>query len=479
MDYKVKSSMKYFFLVTSAIILLTSCSKDVVKQIPQKFPSEINVYFNKDADTTYAFPNNKANFNVNFEDVLINRINKASSTIDMMAYEINLPRLINTLINRASDGIQIRFIIDAKSYDEELVDDTLTVERYTLMRLYLEKMNRGKDMKIGTDDDIMLLSDSPIFTVTDTTLRKKYDLPTSYEDYENVNLKIGNKAISGNLLVDAERKPDCSDCYYSPGSQMHNKFAIIDTQWVFTGSWNYTVTGLYGTEEDMKRGNLNGNQNHVIEIRDRQLASIYLTEFEEMWGTNQFLPDPGSAKFHTRKKDNTEHIIDINGSRVEVYFSPSDNVLDKITETVEREVTRSVYFTIFAFSYQPLVDVLKVKWEGSIEDMQGIRTDFDLKGIFDASFWNQWWSASINMTGRTPSRTSELHPMRRWKNPAPVYRDREARKLHAKTMIIDEGIVIVGSANWSENADSENDENTLIIYDRFIANQFMQEFRKR
>jgi phosphatidylserine/phosphatidylglycerophosphate/cardiolipin synthase-like enzyme len=69
--------------------------------------------------------------------------------------------------------------------------------------------------------------------------------------------------------------------------------------------------------------------------------------------------------------------------------------------------------------------------------------------------------------------------MRRWKNPAPVYRDREPRKLHAKTMIIDEGIVIVGSANWSENADSQNDENTLIIYDRFIANQFMQEFRKR
>ena len=139
MDYKLRSKRKYFFLVTSLLILFTSCSKDVVKQIPQKFPSEINVYFNKDADTSYAFPNNKANFNVNFEDILINRINKASSTIDMMAYEINLPRLTNALIKRASEGIQIRFIIDAKSYDEELEDDTVTVERYALMRLYLEK----------------------------------------------------------------------------------------------------------------------------------------------------------------------------------------------------------------------------------------------------------------------------------------------------------------------------------------------------
>jgi hypothetical protein len=95
--------------------------------------------------------------------------------------------LTNALIKRASEGIKIRFIIDAKSYDEELEDDTVTVERYTLMRLYLEKMNRGKDLKVGTDDDIVLLSDSPIFTVTDTTLRKKYDLPTFYEDYEDVN----------------------------------------------------------------------------------------------------------------------------------------------------------------------------------------------------------------------------------------------------------------------------------------------------
>ncbi|MCZ7603583.1 MAG: phospholipase D-like domain-containing protein [Melioribacteraceae bacterium] len=474
----MKTTFKRSFPFIFLIIIFVSCSTEVVRQ-HQEFQSEINVYFNKDADTSYAFPNNKAKFNINFEEVLINRIEKATSKIDVMAYEINLPKLIDALIKRASEGIQIRFIIDAKSHDESMVEDTSTVERYTQMRLYLEKMSRGKDLIPGTDDDIMLLADSPIFTVTDTTLRKKYKLPISFNDYENVTLKIGNKNISGHLLVDAELKPGCSDCYYSPGAQMHNKIAIIDTQWVFTGSWNFTITGLYGTEKDMQNGNLNGNQNHIVEIRNRQLASIYLKEFEEMWGGNNRKPNPTFARFNKRKTDNTQHIINIDGRRVEVYFSPSDKVLDKIINTVEREANRSVYFTIFAFSYQALVDVLKVKWEGSIEDLQGERTNFDLKGIFDATFWNQWWSASINMTGRTPKQTSELHPMRRWKNIPPVYRDRDSRKLHAKTMIIDEGVVIVGSANWSENADANNDENTLIIYDRFIANQFMQEFRKR
>lgn len=471
---------KTSYIIFLTTLLLFSCTTEVLKQ-QQDFPSEINVYFNKDADTSYAFPNNKANFNINFEDKLIHRINNASSSIDMMAYEINLPRLINSLISRAGEGIQIRFIIDAKSYEEEFDDDTTSVERYTLMRLYLEQMSRGMDNIPGTDDDIMLLSDSPILAVADSTLRKKFNLPLLPVDYKEVSLKIGNKETQGYLLVDAELKDprSCSNCYYSPGYQMHNKFAIIDSQWVFTGSWNFTVTGLYGSVEEMERGELNGNQNHIIEIRNRDLAHIYLKEFNEMWGGSQFQPNPRSAKFNTRKKDNTQHLLYIDGRKIEVYFAPSDNVLEKIVNVVEREADRSVYFTIFAFSYQPLVDVLKVKWEGSTEDLVGERTNFDIKGIFDASFWNQWWSASINMTGRTPSRTSALHPMRRWKHPATVYRDREKRKLHAKTMIIDEEIVIVGSANWSENADKKNDENTLIIYDRMIANQFMQEFRRR
>ncbi|TAL62649.1 MAG: T9SS type A sorting domain-containing protein [Bacteroidetes bacterium] len=39
--------------------------------------------------------------------------------------------------------------------------------------------------------------------------------------------------------------------------------------------------------------------------------------------------------------------------------------------------------------------------------------------------------------------------------------------------------VITGSHNWSSSAEEDNDENTLIIKDISIANQFMQEFKKR
>jgi phosphatidylserine/phosphatidylglycerophosphate/cardiolipin synthase-like enzyme len=144
----------------------------------------------------------------------------------------------------------------------------------------------------------------------------------------------------------------------------------------------------------------------------------------------------------------------------------------------------NTYFSIFAWSDQAIADELKNKWEGSYNDLEGTLTGFDVKGVFDSDFWNQWWSASIDMTGRTASQTSVNNPNTRWKNPAPVYKDAEVRKLHSKTMIIDadtnsDPTVIVGSTNWSNNGNNVNDENMLIIHDAAIANQFVQEFNAR
>ena len=58
------------------------------------------------------------------------------------------------------------------------------------------------------------------------------------------------------------------------------------------------------------------------------------------------------------------------------------------------------------------------------------------------------------------------------------------RKLHHKILLLDasnenegdEGVVITGSYNFSNNADKNNDENLLIIYSDSIANQYLQDF---
>ncbi|WP_347551079.1 phospholipase D-like domain-containing protein [Pseudalkalibacillus hwajinpoensis] len=439
-------------------------------------PDAINVYFNKCALDQYAVAGNEANYNVNLEDRLLHRINGAQTSIDFATYELNLPKVVDALINKAAEGIDVRVIADAKD-----ATDPHYIERFELMRLYIEEMVRGKDMVVGTADDITILSDSPMLAVEDQVKRADHNLPPTPDDFPQKTIMVGNTEMSGYLFVDAEQQSDGT--YYAPGNQMHNKFAVIDDKWVFTGSWNFTVTGLYGSDENMQNGVLDGNQQHVIEVNSPELATIYETEFNEMWGSGTLIPDVEGADFSSRKTDNTVHELTVGGKKMEVYFSPGDNAVDHMAELVKLEADLNTYFTIFAWSDQALVDELKNKWEGSYNDQQGTLTGFDVKGVFDSSFWNQWWSASIEMTGQTVSGSTN-NPNTRWANAAPVYKDAESRKLHSKTMIIDadtesDPTVIVGSTNWSTNGNDVNDENMLIIHDSSITNQFVQEFNAR
>jgi phosphatidylserine/phosphatidylglycerophosphate/cardiolipin synthase-like enzyme len=438
----------------------------------------INVYFNKSALTQFATPGNTANYNVNLENRLLNRINEATESIDIATYEINLPNVVNALIEKAASGVTVRMIADAKPLSDPEHD-----ARYELMKLYLEKLSRGKDGKVNTSDDVHIFSDSIVFAVEDTAKRTEYNLPqTGYQEFTQRTVEVGSGSQTGYMLVDGESKS--SNSYYSPDDQMHNKFLIIDRKWVFTGSWNFTTTGLYGTDENRAAGILDGNSNHSIELHSSELSDIYKTEFDEMWGSTSVTPNATVSNFGSRKSDNTPHQVIVGGKVIEVYFSPGDNAVPKMNETIESSAHQNTYFSIFAWSDQSLVDTLKVKWEGSSNDMEGTLTGFDIKGVFDDSFWNMWWSASVDMTGRTASQTSTNNPNTRWKNPAPVYMDKESRKLHHKYFIIDadtssDPLVITGSTNWSTNGNDVNDENALWIHDLAITNQFKQEFMAR
>ncbi len=50
--------------------------------------------------------------------------------------------------------------------------------------------------------------------------------------------------------------------------------------------------------------------------------------------------------------------------------------------------------------------------------------------------------------------------------------------MHHKVLIIDEQIVVTGSYNFSNNAETRNDENTLVIYNSEIAALYLQEFHE-
>jgi len=439
-------------------------------------PDAINVYFNQPAQTKYAQPDNTANHRVNLEERFLSRMRQATQSVDIAIYELNLPDLTDMLIRKAAEGVRVRAVVDTKSPNPEDADRG---ERWERSRMMLERLARGADGVPGTEDDVILLSNSPIFAFTeDRDRRRAMGLPARPNDFSNVTVTVGNNEIRGHKLFEAARNPAGND--YNPGAQMHNKFIIIDDTWVWTASMNFTLTDLYGEEKDRLRRRLAGNSNNGLEIHSRVLAEIYRSEFEQMWGGAQARPEPDAARFSSRKAQRDEpHQVDVGGTRIDIYFSPGYNVIPAIRETVEHFAREKIYFAVFAWSDYELERIMKVKWEGNDGDLKGRRTGFTIRGVTE--FWDDWWSAAANMTGRITRESSDNNPNIRWRHTPPVYRPREFRRLHHKYMIIDAGtghqpIVITGSANWSNNANNINDENTLIIFSDRVANLYAQDF---
>jgi hypothetical protein len=233
---------------------------------------------------------------------------------------------------------------------------------------------------------------------------------------------------------------------------MHNKFAIFDSRdsepvndWVWTGSWNWTSTELNW-------------RNNVIEINDPSLAQTYQDEFEEMWGSENDTPNSSNAKFGSEKTDNTSHSFSIGGIPVGLYFSPSDQTESKIINTMA-SADSSIYFAILSFTSDGIFNSIEQRHSLGLSDLRGIINDVNVQG--------SEFSNLQNLSG------------------SEVFAFNIGGTLHHKYGVVDassatsDPTVISGSHNWSRNANESNDENTLIIHDVYIANQYMQEFKKR
>jgi phosphatidylserine/phosphatidylglycerophosphate/cardiolipin synthase-like enzyme len=247
--------------------------------------------------------------------------------------------------------------------------------------------------------------------------------------------------LNAGILV-SRRNTDTTDI-------MHNKFFVFDARdavslndWVWTGSWNITSTELSW-------------KNNVIEINDHALALAYQTEFEEMWGSNTDIPNPANAKFGYYKSNNTPHNFTIKGISVKSYFSPTDGTSSQIVNTINT-ADSSIYLAVMAFTRNEISSAIQARYNVGVKDVKGIMDDITGSGneyAFLKGFADMWAN-----TGNT---------------------------LHDKYAIIDASYpsshptVITGSHNWSSAAESYNDENTLIVDDIYIANQYMQDFKKR
>ena len=238
---------------------------------------------------------------------------------------------------------------------------------------------------------------------------------------------------------------------------MHDKFLIGDAEypelaWVMTGSMNWTSA------------NLGWDYNNVMWIKDQALARTYKREFEEMWGGSDLVPNEDISVFGPDKTNNTAHKFIINGIPVESYFSPTDGTTAQIRERMD-EAQQSMALGMMVFTENSLGQGV----------LNAHNAGVDVKGIidyveFNGSEFDMLVDNGVNVVDYQNEDGTQ------WPD-GPV--------LHHKYMIVDylEGaanpVLVNGSHNWSASAESINDENTLIIYDATLVNQFYQEWLER
>lgn len=242
---------------------------------------------------------------------------------------------------------------------------------------------------------------------------------------------------------------------------MHNKFFIFD----YRGNTSHTNCWLWTGSTNITNDQMFDDANNVIEIQDRTLCAVYHREFEEMWGSATDEPITSRSKFGSQKADNTPHILNINGSRVDVYFSPGDNGTTQIQNLINTNFDYDCLFSIYVFTDFNIANRMKAR------HLPGTR---NVRGVFDT-----------DTSGGVFREMKGFGPFA-WNPPADVVIDAvEPGILHHKYMLIDpfnissNPAVETGSYNYSNAANNSNDENFLIVYNSRVANLYVQEWYKR
>jgi len=213
---------------------------------------------------------------------------------------------------------------------------------------------------------------------------------------------------------------------------MHDKFVVIDKSEVWMGSMNFTDSGAYA------------DNNNLMRIRSVKMAENYTKEFEEMFVDDKFGPDVVAETPNPQ--------VTIDGTSMDVYFSPDDGVQASLVDLVNN-AQKSIYFMVFSFTSDKIGNAIRARAQDGVK-VSGVMEDEQVNSNVGTEF--------------DPFKQARLD----------VLRDGNEGQMHHKVMIIDENTVIFGSYNFTNSAETKNDENLIVVHNEEIAAQFMAEFQR-
>ncbi|MDJ0728498.1 MAG: phospholipase D-like domain-containing protein [Crocosphaera sp.] len=441
-----QKTLQFVALLLSIFWGLIACDNSVNIERSQPLPQDpfIEVYFNLNQakGANYSDPyRNIDRPGDNLENIIINTINSAQSTIDLAVQEFRLPNIAKALVQQAEKGIKVRIILE-NTYNQSLANFTpemianMTIREKQKYEQYFNFIDIDNDQRISQKE----LNERDVFTIL---------------NQENIS------------IID-----DTEDGSKGTGL-MHHKFIIIDGKVIIVSSANFTLSGIHG---DFNNNQTRGNANNLLKIESSELAQLFTEEFNLMWGDGK--GGKKDSQFGINKLKRSPKTITIGTSQVTVKFSPNSSKEDwqlttnGLISSILNQAQNSINLALFVFSDQNIANTLERK------NNQGIK----IKALIDPEFIFRYYSEGLDMLGVSLSNNCKYEmdnqPWKQNINTVGVANLPQGDKLHHKFAIIDDNIIITGSHNWSASANYQNDETLLVIKNSLITDHYQQEFDK-
>lgn len=200
----------------------------------------------------------------------------------------------------------------------------------------------------------------------------------------------------------------------------HNKICVLDGKTVITGSFNPN----------------NGNHlDNLIIIESNAVSKIYADAIHTISKSKR--PKAGKNRITNSK------------TIMSIYFCPKDNCKQQIITAITKS-QKQIDFMMFSITDEGVLNALKKAQKRGIKINGIIETTGAKRGIYP-----QLKKSKLNVS---------------------LYRGKGF--LHHKVMIIDELIVFTGSMNPTQNGFFNNDENLLMIYNKELANKYLNELNR-
>jgi phosphatidylserine/phosphatidylglycerophosphate/cardiolipin synthase-like enzyme len=333
-------------------------------------------------------------------------VDGAGKTIDFAVYGVRgQPRIVEAMQQAQARGVLVRGVVDRDAAGLNYYADT-----EAFVKAMVHVRDDGK-----TDERRMKEAQRTNYPEPRCARPEGYLGPVQCLAYD-----LGDRCL---LAVHSSR-----DELDAGAAIMHNKFMVVDSRFVWTGSTNVSDTCSGGY-----------NANLVTVIDSRRLAAGYLAELDQMYE---------DGRFHEDKRSAGPLRVAVGDAEVELLFSPQDSPIRERVRPLVKQAKHRIDVAVFFLTHKHLAaDLIDAHLRG-----------VEIRVILDAT------AAANGFTKHELLRAVGI----------PVKVEDWGGKMHMKSAVIDGHTVITGSMNWTTAGDDTNDENVVIIHSEPLAAQYAE-----